>query len=242
MKNSQRRPQENKQSNTKNTKESKKAKEERLEADAAKASASAQKKKELRSSKPSEVIYRIKTKRDSSVLMAFITFNYRVFHPNTATRMIFYGILIFLPGFLVDIPWVRYTLFTLGILVVLLSFFRKYISLALTKSNDIDYKNGTEYTYDFTNNDASFYRNDQLSSYMKYRDITGFYYDDDFYYLVFKNHEFHILPKSKFTMGSAKDFEDFIYKKCRVTCKWIPTKFKDKMAKRRAARNLQNRQ
>lgn len=187
-----------------------------------------------------EVVYRVKTKRDAGILMAFITFNYRVFHPNVTKRLLFYAIILIAPIFIVKPIWARILLAVLGGLCILLAFTRQYISLALTKSKDMDYKAGTYFTYDFTNNDVSIYRNEELTSYAKYKDLTGFYYDDEYYYLVFKNREFHILPKDRFLRGDATNFEDFIYKKSHKACKWLPKKFKDQLAKRRAARNFMN--
>lgn len=242
MKNTSRR---NSQNNSKTSKSTAKpveahqlTKEEQFEAEFEKASAAASKKKEQQTTKVREVIYRVKTKRDAGVLMAFITFNYRVFHPNVTKRMLFYAILLAVPGFIVKPIWAKIIFFVLGALTVLLAFTRQYISLAMTKSNDMDYKMGTDFTYDFTSNDASIYRNEQLSSFAKYKDLTSFYYDDEYYYLVFKNHEFHILPKNRFIKGDAANFEDFLYKKSHKTCKWIPNKLKDKIAKRRASRNF----
>lgn len=210
----------------------------RMEAESEKANAAALKKKELQTGKEREVLYRVSTLRDAGILKAFITFNYRVFHPSVTSRMVLYGILMIVPGFFVRVMWARIVLFVIGALTLLLAFARQYISLALTKRSDIDYRNRTAFIYDFTSADMSFYRNGQLMTFAKYKDIAGFYYDDRYYYLGLTNHEFHILPKDRFVTGEWKDFEEFIYKKSRKTCRWIPDKFRDKLAKRRAARRI----
>lgn len=189
-----------------------------------------------------EVLYQVKTKRDSDIIKAYITFTYRVLHPRVTGRMIFYGLLILVPGFFIKITGLKIACFVIGALVILLALFRQYISLALTKSNDADYRSGAVFTYEFTNNDASFYRNDELTAYIsKYKDITSFYYDEDFYYLGIANHDFFILPKAKFTVGDQQSFEDFIYKKSKKTCRWIPNNFRDKMKQKRAARAVRNK-
>ena len=46
----------------------------------------------------------------------------------------------------------------------------------------------------------------------------------------------HILPKDAFTIGAPADFEEFIYKKSKKTCKWLPNKLSDRIKKRRAER------
>ena len=191
--------------------------------------------------KERETLYQVKPNRDSDVIKAFITFTYRISHPRVTGRMIFYGLLVFFPGFFIKIKAVSIACFIVGALIILLALFRQYISLALTKRNDPDYKSGADFTYDFTEADASFYRNDELIAYLaKYKDILSFYYDDKFYYLAISNRDLFILPKSRFTIGDPADFEDFIYKKSKQTCKWIPDKFSDQIKKRRAVRALSN--
>ena len=186
-----------------------------------------------------EVLYRVKTKRDSDVLLAYITFNYRAMHPGVTTRLIFFGILIALPAIIAQQIWLKALCLIIGGLLILLGFFRQYISLALTKKNDEAYKKGTVFTYDFTMNDARFYSDDELTSYAgKYKDIISFFYDDNYYYLGIRNRDFFILPKKCFTIGDPAEFEDFIYKRSKKTCKWLPDKFSDRMKLRRASRTL----
>ena len=186
-----------------------------------------------------DVLYQVRTKRDSEVIKAYITFTYRVMHPGVTGRLIFFGILIALPAIIAKDMWLRILCICAGALLILLGLFRQYISLALTKKNDEAYKNGTVFTYDFTLNDALFYSDDKItSSISKYKEIISFYYDDDFYYLGIRNRDFFILPKSRFTIGDPAEFEDFIYKRCKKTCKWIPNKFSDRMKLRRAHRVL----
>ena len=129
------------------------------------------------SDKPKDVLYQIKTKRDSGVLKAYITFTYRVFHPKVTARMVLYGLLIIAPGFVVKTQALKIILWVLGGLVVLLGLFRQYISLALTKRSDTDYRNGTEFVYEFTQNDASFFRDGELSVYSsRYNPYGQIYY------------------------------------------------------------------
>ena len=195
------------------------------------------------SGKKKEILYQVKTRRDSDVIKAYITFTYRVLHPGVTGRLIFFGILIAAPAIVLKILWLRILCLVLGGLCVFLGLFRQYISLALTKSNDEAYKNKTEFRYDFSLTDADFYAGDELfSSISKYKDITSFFYDDDFYYLGIRNRDFFILPKSRFTIGDAAEFEDFIYKRSRVTCKWIPSKYSDRMKLRRAQKQVRGEQ
>jgi hypothetical protein len=186
-----------------------------------------------------EVLYRIRTPRTSDIIKAFITFTYRVIHPKVTTRMIYYGILVAIPGFLIKVMWAKILLWSLGGIMILLGFFRQYISLILTRRSDPDYKSGIEYTYDFTPGEAFYYRGDELIGTLpKYKDITGFFYDEKYYYLGGANQELLVLPRDCFTIGDPVEFEDFIYKKSKKTCKWIPDNFKDKLRKRHAMRAI----
>jgi len=200
-----------------------------------KANAAAQK-KPVTVDKSKDVIYQVKTRRDSDIIKAYITFNYRVMHPGVTPRLILFGILIAAPAIIVKTMWLRIALAVVGVLLILLGLFRQYISLALTKSNDEAYKNGTEFTYEFTQTDARSWTGDSLESSGKYKDVTAFYYDKDYFYLGMKSRDFFILPKSRFTIGDPAEFEEFIYKKSKKTCRWIPDNFRDQMKQRRAKR------
>ncbi|MBQ6151989.1 MAG: YcxB family protein [Mogibacterium sp.] len=188
--------------------------------------------------KPKEVLYQVKTKRDSGVLKAYITFTYRMMHPGVSARLVLYGLIVALPGifFFRDLYWKIF--FTcIGVLMILLGLFRQYISLWLTKRNDPDYKSGAEFTYNFTVNDADFLKNgDRFSGIGKYKDITGFYHDDSYLYMGMKNKEIIVIPKDAFTIGDSDSFEEFIYKKSKKTCHWLPDNFRDAMKQRRAQR------
>ena len=189
------------------------------------------------SDKPKDVLYQIKTKRDSGVLKAYITFTYRVFHPKVTARMVLYGLLIIAPGFVVKTQALKIILWVLGGLVVLLGLFRQYISLALTKRSDADYRNGTEFVYEFTQNDASFFRDGELSVYSsRYKDIDAVFYDEDYYYLSLTSREFFVIPMDRFTIGDPSTFGDFMYKRCKKVCRWIPAKLGNKLKKYRSSR------
>lgn len=187
-----------------------------------------------------EVLYQVVTKRTSDILKAYITFTYRVLHPNVTTRLIIYGLIVLLPGifYFKDLFW-KIFFITIGLALILLAFFRQYISLSMTKKNDPDYKSGAEFTYNFTSNSADFLKNgERFTGLDKYKDITNFYYDDNFYYLGVRGRELYVLPKKSFTIGDAQAFEEFIYKKCKVTCRWLPDNLKDQYRLRRAYKRL----
>ncbi len=189
------------------------------------------------SDKQKEVLYQVRTKRDSGVLKAYITFTYRVFHPKVTARMVLYGLLIIAPGFVVKAQALKIVLWVLGGLVVLLGLFRQYISLALTKRSDEDYRNGTEFVYEFTQNDASFFRDGELTAYSsKYKDIDAVFYDEDYYYLSLTSREFFVIPMDRFTIGDPSTFGDFMYKRCKKVCRWIPAKLGNKLKKYRSSR------
>ena len=191
------------------------------------------------SDKQKDVLYQIRTKRDSGVLKAYITFTYRVFHPKVTARMVLYGLLILAPGFVVKTQALKIILWVLGGLVVLLGLFRQYISLALTKRSDADYRNGTEFVYEFTQNDASFFRDGELSAYSnRYKDIDAVFYDEDYYYLSLTSREFFVIPKDRFTIGDQSTFGDFMYSRCKKVCRWIPQKYSNKLKKRQAQRTI----
>ena len=189
--------------------------------------------------KEREVLYKVVTKRDSDIIKAFITFTYRVLHPQVTTRMLFYGLLILVPGFFIKIQWLSITCFVLGALIILVGLFRQYISLALTKKSDEDYINGSEFVYEFTQNDASFYRNGELAAYSsKYKDIDAVFYDEKYYYLSLRNRDFFVIPMDRFTIGDPSTFGDFMYKRCKKVCRWIPVKFSNRIKKMQSQRAI----
>ena len=209
----------------------------------AKPKAEAQSSTAKASEKQKEVLYQVGTKRDSGVLKAYITFTYRVFHPKVTARMVLYGLLIFVPGFLVKAQALKITLWIIGGLVVLLGLFRQYISLALTKKSDEDYRNGTEFVYEFTQNDASFFRDGELTAYSsKYKDIDAVFYDEEYYYLSLTSREFFVIPMDRFTIGDPSTFCDFMYKRCKKVCRWIPVKFSNQLKKMRSQRAIAREQ
>lgn len=187
----------------------------------------------------SEILYQVKTKRTSDIIKAYITFTYRVFHPQVTARMVLYGLLIFVPGFLVKAQALKIVLWVLGAVVILLGFFRQYLSLAITKRSDEDYQSGIEFVYEFTQNEASFYRGGELTAYSsKYKNIDAVFYDEDYFYLSLKSRELFVLPKDKFTIGDPSTFSDFMYKRCKKTARWIPAKFSNKLKKMQSQRAI----
>ena len=102
------------------------------------------------SKKKKDALYQIKTKRTSDILKAYITFTYRISHPGVTARLVLYGLLVAAPGvfYFKDLFW-KIFFIVIGIALVLLGFFRQYISLSMTKKNDPDYINKTDFTYDF---------------------------------------------------------------------------------------------
>lgn len=189
-------------------------------------------------SKPKEVMYQVKTRRDSGIIKAYITFTYRMLHPGMSARLMLYGVLVALPGifFFKDLYW-RVFFTGIGILMILLGLFRQYISLWITRRNDPDYQSGAEFTYNFMINGADFLKDGtRFSGFSSYKDITGFYHDDAYLYMGLKNKEIIVMPKAAFTIGESGEFEEFIYKKSKKTCHWLPNNFRDAMKQRRAAR------
>ena len=187
--------------------------------------------------KTSAAVFQLKTKRTSGIIKAYITFTYRILHPGVTPRLILYGLLVAAPGifFFKDLYW-KIFFIAIGVAMILLGFFRQYISLAMTKKNDPDYRSGVEFTYDFYESSAAFFKGDErFSGITKYKDITGFYYDEGYYYLGVGK-EVHVLPKDAFTIGEPAAFEEFIYKKSKVICRWLPDKFSERMKQARARR------
>lgn len=188
--------------------------------------------------KDEDILYQVKTKKDSGMLKAFITFTYRVLHPRVSARLVFYGIIVLLPGifYFKDVFW-KVFFIAIGAALILLGFFRQYLSLAITKKNDPDYKSGAEFTYNFSNTDGEFLKNGEVFAGLgKYKNIAGFYHDDDYLYMSLASKELIIIPKNAFTVGDSDAFEEFIYKKSKKTCHWLPDNFRDQWKKRRAER------
>ena len=167
--------------------------------------------------KDEDILYQVKTKRDADLIKAFITFTYRVNPPRVSARLVFYGIILILPGifYFKDLFW-KIFFIAIGVALILLGFFRQYISVAMTKKNDPDYKSGAEFTYNFTNVDGEFLKNGEVYSGLgKYKSIAGFYHDDDYLYMSLTSKELVVIPKKAFTIGDADSFEEFIYKKSK---------------------------
>lgn len=208
-----------------------------------KAQAAVKKPAEKAQEKPKEVLYQIRTKRDSDIIKAYITFTYRVFHPRVTARMVLYGLLVFAPGFLVKAQAFKIALWVIGGLIILLGLFRQYLSLAITKRNDDDYRSGTEFVYEFTQNDASFYRGGELAAYSsKYKDIDAIFYDEEYYYLSLTSRELFVIPMDRFTVGDPSTFGDFMYKRCKKVCRWIPAKLGNKIKKYQSQRAIAREQ
>jgi hypothetical protein len=194
-------------------------------------------------SKERDVLYCVKTKRDASILKAYITFTYRVYHPGVTARLLFFGVLIAAPSIIIAQTWLRILCLAAGSILILLGLFRQYISLAITKNSDEDYRNGTIFAYEFTQNDAAFYRDGEMISYSRnYKDIDAIFYDENYYYISYKNREFFVIPMDKFTIGDPATFDDFMYKKCKKVCHWIPVKFSNKIKKIRSQRAIAREQ
>ena len=194
------------------------------------------------SAKKRDAVFQLKTKRTSDIIKAYITFTYRIMHPGVTPRLLLYGVLVAAPGifFFKDLYW-KIFFIAIGVALILLAFFRQYISLAITKNNDPDYKSGAEFEYDFYDLSATVSKNGEIVSRMtNYKDVTAFYYDNDFYYLALGK-EVHVLPKSAFTVGEPSAFEEFIYKKSKKTCHWLPNNMRDRMKQRRARRAVSSR-
>lgn len=193
--------------------------------------------KEAAEPKKREILYQVATKRTAGIIKAYITFTYRIFHPGVTPRLILYGLLLIAPGifFFKDLYWKTFFI-VIGLALILLAFFRQYISLSMTKKNDPDYKSGAEFSYDFNDVSAAFRKNGEIfSTITKYKDISALYFDDEYFYLAIGK-EVHVLPKNAFTIGDADGFEEFIYKKSKKVAKWLPNKMSDRIKKRRADR------
>ena len=187
--------------------------------------------------KKRDAVFQLRTSRTSDIIKAYITFTYRVLHPGITPRLLLYGVLAAAPGIFLfkDLYW-KIFFIAVGVFLILLAFFRQYISLSMTKKNDPDYKSGVEFVYDFYEMSATVSKSGEIISRMtNYKDVTAFYYDKDFYYLALGK-EVHVLPKNAFTAGEPSAFEEFIYKKSKKTCHWLPNNFRDRMRQRRARR------
>ena len=187
-----------------------------------------------------DILYQVKTRRDAGVIKAYITFTYRVFHPGVTPRLLLYGLIIMLPGifYFKDIFW-RLFFIVIGAALILLALFRQHISVMMTKRNDPDYKSGAEFTYNFGMNAAEFLKDGRRFAKLdRYKDITNFYYDEKYLYLAVKSRDLFVIPKSAFTIGDAAGFEEFIYKKSKHSCRWIPDSFSGWLKKRRAERSV----
>lgn len=169
-------------------------------------------------------LYQVAYKRDDSVLLAFITFNYRVVHPKVFLRSILYAIVFITFGVVASSAVFSAICFLLAAFCLGLVMFRKNISLNMTKKDDQDYINGTVYTYNFTANGARMLRDNKPEVYAKsYKSsVKAFFGDQSFYYLLVSPDDLFVLPKDRFTIGDPEEFKDFIIEKTGLEMRWIP--------------------
>ena len=107
--------------------------------------------------------------------------------------------------------------------------FRHYIPLTIAKTKDTDYLEGAEYVYSFEKNDIKVYRNGETYMFVgSYQNVSSFFKDEFYYYLGVNNEDLFVLPKNKFTVGNAEEFEEFIVEKSKEDCRYIPATFKNK--------------
>lgn len=171
-----------------------------------------------------KTLYEVEYKRDDSVLEAFITFDYRVVHPKVMLRSILYAIVFITFGIVSGLTVFGVICFLLAAFCIWLVLFRKNISLSMTRKDDEDYKNGTVFTYRFTDTGARMLRNGKPEVYAKgyKKSMTAFFADQEFYYIATTSDDLFILPKNRFTIGDPDEFESFILQKTGLEKRWIP--------------------
>ena len=177
--------------------------------------------------------FKVVSKRDSQVLLDFITFNNRVNHPRVTMHSFIFGFLFLLiPCVSPGLPVAVVVCVILGILFMGMAFFRQYIALARLKKIDEAYKDGQETTYLFDISGLKIYINGQFEKNAGgYRNIHSFWSDERNYYIGMNEDELYLIPKRAFAEGDEKEFQKFIETKSRVDCKWIPFTLKNKINK-----------
>lgn len=190
------------------------------------------------------VKFEVITKRDVAMMKAFITFVNRVKHPRVSFNFIFFGLLIVFMPFTADTKLVFAVMcYVIGGFMVLMGLFRHYIPLMAAKTKDADYLEGVEYTYSFDKKDITVYRDGEVYMLVgSYQNVTSFFSDEYYYYLGVNNEDMFVLPKNRFTVGDAADFEVFITEKSNEKCRFIPVTIKNKLikAKQNFMTNMQN--
>lgn len=169
-------------------------------------------------------LYQVAYRRDDAVLEAFITFNYRVVHPKVFLRSILYAIVFISFGIVSGASVFGVICFLLAAFCLGVVAFRKKISLSMTKKDDLDYQNGTLFTFNFTETAARMLRNNKPEVYAKSykKSVTAFFEDQSFYYIALSSNDLFILPKDKFTIGDPEEFREFIIKRTEQDVRWIP--------------------
>ena len=172
-----------------------------------------------------KVVYQVRTKRDEALLEAFITFDYRVVHPKVGLRFVLYAAVFYTIAFAAGPTGFGAISFGIGTLLIVFLLFRKHISLMMTKQDDKDYQNGITYEYDFYENGAVMLRAGEPAIHVKSykKGVRAFFSDQNFYYLAVHDDDLFILPKSRFTIGEAADFEAFIQGRTGISSRWIPS-------------------
>ena len=184
------------------------------------------------------VKFEVVTKRDVAMMKAFITFVNRVKHPRVSFNFVLFGLLIIFMPFTANTKLIFAVMcYVIGGFMVLMGLFRHYIPLMAAKTKDTDYLEGVEYAYRFGKTDITVYRDGE--TYMlvgSYQNVTSFFSDEYYYYLGVKNEDLFVLPKNRFTVGDAADFEMFITEKSNEQCRFVPVTVKNKLI--RAKNNI----
>lgn len=177
-------------------------------------------------------VYEVQTKHTKDMLMNFIRFSYKVNHPKSAMRMLVLGI----GALMIGVAAIGHHLgimiggFAVGGALLLLLLFRRRIAFGRLSRRDPLYQNGG--TVDTSFGQAQFLvrsaAQEKPAGY-QYAEVDRCYKDKGNYYLLINNQDLQILPFQDFQVGSAAQFEDFLFRKTDKQVINLAIPFKEKL-------------
>lgn len=172
--------------------------------------------------------YVVETKRDTKLMLTFMEFKNRVEHPMATLYMVTMGVMVV--GLMYKeaagiAKTGRIIGYVFGTLLILLSIFRKYISVYMMKNNpEVHVDEEITYLFGNTGIRAEKPQEGTEEHLANYKDVYCVWEDEADFYLGMNNDDLIVLQKEKFKVGDTDTFKDFILDKSDAKYVWKPAK------------------
>lgn len=189
-------------------------------------------------------LYKVATRHTKQVLKDFIKFTYKVKNPKANLRLYtLAGCFFVISAAYRELKTEMIVCASLGILILLFTFFRHEIAFFRLAKSDPNYKQQSEIIFSFDMGEFAIQTDGIVSpEKLKYSQITSFYKDSRNYYIGINNEELHILPYSDFQLGNVKEFSAFIKGKVKKEVVELKVPLKEQIRHGREAMKLAEKQ